>query len=90
MSINKRFSGNKINILNSDEVAEYSIGSFTLRDPETNQHEIHLNTTITTTRDVGTWRLRATNAHALYDVTIFVHTNLLTNAKVTINNSTSK
>ncbi|RZC40593.1 uncharacterized protein BDFB_000657, partial [Asbolus verrucosus] len=78
--------GYEIDVLKDEVVAQYSIGSFMKRDDGI--HEIHLNTTTATTPDVGVWRFRVGNARAYYNITIFAHTKLTTNAFITIQNLT--
>ncbi|KAJ3640115.1 hypothetical protein Zmor_003431 [Zophobas morio] len=72
--------GYNIDVLNADRVSQFSVGSFI------RENEIHLNTTAT--QDVGVWRLRLGNARTLYNITIFAHTKLTTNAIVTVQNLT--
>ncbi|KAJ3623015.1 hypothetical protein MTP99_019275 [Tenebrio molitor] len=78
--------GYNIDALGGEDVTRYSPGSFIKRD--VGIHEIHLNTTTATTRDVGVWRFRVGNAGALYNVIVFAHTKLTANAIVTVQNVT--
>ncbi|KAJ8951950.1 hypothetical protein NQ318_013620 [Aromia moschata] len=78
-------AGYVIDILESDEVANYSTGSFAVSEPGV--LEVHLSVA---PRDVGAWRLRLNNNGAAYNVTVFVYTKLTVNARFVRKNASSK
>ncbi|XP_015835407.1 uncharacterized protein LOC103314874 [Tribolium castaneum] len=80
--------GYNIGVLRSDDVVRYSVGSFIKRG--SGGHEIHINTTTATTRDVGVWRLQVGNARALYNVTVFAHTTKITDFGTAVNKTGNK
>ncbi|XP_044256195.1 uncharacterized protein LOC123006088 isoform X2 [Tribolium madens] len=77
--------GYNIGVLRGDDVVRYSAGSFIKRGYGV--HEIHINTT---TPDVGVWRLRVSNARALYNVTVFAHTTKITDFGTAVNKTGNK
>lgn len=66
--------------MNGNEIAQYGIGSFSIRNE--NFHEIYLNTATASTSGVGLWQMMLQNARAPYNLTVYGYTNITTNVYV--------